>query len=209
MITRLHVSSFVGLTIVVWLAALWFQGQPVLSLSFLKPFSLVVGVLAAFSVAFNIWIWRLPILRGWYIKIPYIRGTWRIDLKSDWIDPNTQKGIEPIQCYLVVRQTLSSLSARLITPESISHSVAYSITLESDEIYRLHVVYRNEPKIELQGVRSEIHHGAFKMEITCPNYESMDGFYWSDRKTRGSMRGVILGRQLCDSYESASKLSAG
>lgn len=48
MLTRLHISSFVGLTIIVWLLALWFQGMPVLNADFLKPFGTVVGVIAIF-----------------------------------------------------------------------------------------------------------------------------------------------------------------
>ena len=36
MLTRVHIASFIGLTIITWLVALWIQGEPVLSLEFLR-----------------------------------------------------------------------------------------------------------------------------------------------------------------------------
>ena len=89
MLTRLHISSFIGLTIVVWLVALWFQGMPVLSLDFVKPFGIVVGAITLFVTIFNKYLWSWKIFKGWYVKRPDLRGTWEVELKSSWIDPKT------------------------------------------------------------------------------------------------------------------------
>ncbi len=56
MLTRLHISTFIGLTIAVWLLALWIQGMPVLSADFVKPFGVVVGVITAVVALFNKYI---------------------------------------------------------------------------------------------------------------------------------------------------------
>lgn len=127
MLTRLHISSFIALTIGVWLLALWAQGMPVLSAEFVKPFSLVVGAITLVVTLFNKYLWPLKIFRGWYVKRPDLRGTWKVELKSSWINPETGEGIAPIIGYAVIRQTLTSLSFRLMTKESRSVLVAYSI----------------------------------------------------------------------------------
>jgi hypothetical protein len=205
MLTRLHISSFIGLTILVWLVALWVQGMSVLSADFLKPFGLVVGAISAVVTVFNKYLWAKPWLRGWYVKRPDLRGTWEVELLSSWVNPETGQSIPPIKAYAVIRQSLTSLSFRLMTKESRSVLIAHSIEpQEDDELYKLVGVYRNEPKIELQGVRSEMHHGSFALEIHgTPVYE-LQGHYWTDRGTKGSMRLFKNDKKCYDTYEQAS-----
>ena len=189
MLTRLHISSFIGLTIAVWLLALWFQGMPVLSSDFVKPFSTVVGVITLFVTLFNKYMWSWIIFKGWYVKRPDLRGTWKVELKSSWINPETGLEIAPICGYAVIRQSLTFLSLRLMTKESRSVLVAHSIEQqEDDDLFKLVGVYRNEPKIELQGVRSEIHHGSFVLEIHGFPVEELEGHYWTDRGTKGGLK---------------------
>jgi hypothetical protein len=187
MLTRIHISAFVGFTIFVWLVALWAQGQPVLSWAFIKPFGIVVGLVVAVTAGFNRWAWAWPCFRGWFVDRPDLRGTWITVLKSDWVDPQTGNPIEPIVGFVLVRQTMMALTVRLMTKESKSHSISYGITKESDEIYRLAVVYRNEPQIELQGSKSEMHHGSFWLEVLGDGPDRLNGHYWTDRGTRGGM----------------------
>lgn len=204
MLTRLHISSFIALTIGVWLLALWAQGMPVLSAEFVKPFSLVVGAITLVVTLFNKYLWPLKIFRGWYVKRPDLRGTWKVELKSSWINPETGEGIAPIIGYAVIRQTLTSLSFRLMTKESRSVLVAYSIDQqENEDLFKLVGVYRNEPKIELQGVRSEIHHGSFALEIHGTRVYELQGHYWTDRGTKGGMKLVGRVAQLFDTFDQA------
>ncbi|WP_420598065.1 hypothetical protein [Neptuniibacter sp.] len=206
MLTRLHISSFVALTIGVWLIALWVQGLPVLSAEFVKPFGIVVGAIALTVTLFNKYFWSLRIFQGWYVKRPNIKGTWKVELKSSWVDPETGEQKEPINGYAVVRQTLTSLSLRLLTEESRSVLVAYSIDQqEEDDLFKLVGVYRNEPKIELQGVRSEIHHGSFALEIHGSPIEELDGHYWTDRATKGGMKMHSRVKELYSTYDQAHR----
>jgi hypothetical protein len=205
MLTRLHISSFIGLTIAVWLLALWFQGMPVVSADFVKPFGTVVGVITLFVTVFNKYMWSWGMFKGWYVKRPDLRGTWKVELKSSWIDPETNQEIPPIYGYAVIRQSLTFLSLRLMTKESRSVLVAHSIEQQDDDLFKLVAVYRNEPKIELQGVRSEIHHGSFALEVHgSPVYE-MQGHYWTDRATKGGMKLSDRVGKLYDTYEHAER----
>ncbi len=204
MLTRLHISSFIGLTIAVWLLALWLQGMPVLSADFVKPFSTVVGVITLFVTLFNKYMWSWKVFKGWYVKRPDLRGTWKVELKSSWVSPETGEVINPIYGYAVIRQSLTFLSLRLMTKESRSVLVAHSIEQqENDDLFKLVGVYRNEPKIELQGVRSEIHHGSFALDIHgSPVYE-LEGYYWTDRATKGGMKLSDRVNKLYDTYDQA------
>ncbi|AEH16278.1 hypothetical protein [Shewanella baltica] len=206
MLTRLHISSFIALTIAIWLLALWFQGMPVLSADFIKPFGTVVGVITLFVTVFNKYLWSWKIFKGWYVKRPDLRGTWRVELKSSWIDPETGESVEPIHGYAVIRQSLTFLSVRLMTKESRSVLVAHSIEQQEDEdLFKLLGIYRNEPKIELQGVRSEIHHGSFALEVHgAPVYE-LQGHYWTDRGTKGGMALINKVEKLYDTYDQAQR----
>lgn len=203
MVSRLHISSFIALTIAAWLLALWVQGMPVLSLDFIRPFGLVVGIIAGIVTFFVKWAWAWPIFQGWYVKRPDIRGTWEVTLQSNWINPETGEGIPPIRGYIAVRQTLTGLSLRLMTSESRSCLVAHSIELEDDGIYRIAAIYRNEPRLELQGDRSEIHYGSLLLEVFGAPPESMEGHYWTDRSTRGSLRVGHRRMEVKDTFESA------
>ena len=204
MLTRLHIASFIGLTILVWLVALWVQGQSVLSIEFLRPFSIVVGTVVAIVGIFSRWAWAWPIFRGWYVKRPDLRGTWKVELHSNWIDPASGKGTPPITAYFAVRQTLMSLSFRLMTPESKSKLIAHSIELDDDGIYRVAGIYRNEPRVELHGERSDIHHGSLLLEVYGSPPTSMEGHYWTDRGTRGTVKISDKRQQIFDTYETAS-----
>lgn len=205
MLSRIHISSFIGLTIVVWLVALWVQGMPVLSLAFLKPFGIVVGAISVVVAVFNRYAWAWPVFRGWYVKRPDIRGTWEVEIQSSWVDPATGKRIAPIVAYAAVRQTLLNLSLRLMTRESRSTLIAHSMEQEADGMFRLAGIYRNEPRIEFQGVRSEIHHGAFALEIHGQPVDSLEGHYWTDRETRGSMQLRRRVSMVYETYESANR----
>lgn len=129
-----------------------------------------------------------------------------MELKSSWVNPETGKVIDPICGYAVIRQSLTSLSLRLMTKESRSVLVAHSIDQQEDEgLFKLVGVYRNEPKIELQGVRSEIHHGSFALEIHgSPVYE-LQGHYWTDRGTKGGMKLSDEVSKLYDTFEQAER----
>jgi hypothetical protein len=206
MLTKLHISSFIGLTIAVWLVALWIQGMPVLSAIFVKPFSTVVGAITLFVTIFNKYLWSWKIFQGWYVKRPDIRGTWKVELKSSWVDPQTGIVIDPIYGYAVIRQSLTSLSCRLMTQESRSVLVAHSIDQQEDEgLYKLVGVYRNEPNIELQGTRSEIHHGSFTLDIHGNPVYELRGHYWTDRGTKGGMKLSDKVSKLYDTYEQAEE----
>ena len=91
------------------------------------------------------------------------------------------------KAVLEIRQTLMSVHITLTTDESKSNSLSASI----DEILgemQLTYCYLNTPKSEFRH-RSEIHYGTAMLSITNP--ASLDGQYYTDRKTTGDMSFVV------------------
>lgn len=205
MVSRVHISTFILIIIFLLVSSLWIQGVSVLSTDFFKHFGIIVFIITTIITIFNKHIWSWKIFKGWYVNRPDLRGTWEVEIKSNWIDPKTGPLI-PICGYAVIRQTLMSLSVRLMTKESRSVLVAHSIIKqEDDDLFKLVGVYRNEPKIELQGVRSEIHHGSFVLEVHgAPVYE-LEGHYWTDRATKGGIKLRNKVKKLYDTYEQAER----
>ena len=109
---RLQINVFLAMAVLLWWLVLLAQGT-VVGWDHLRPFGTVVGFLVVVGIAFELQLWRHPWLHGWFVKRPDLRGTWRVELQSDWIDPATNVGVPLIICYMGVSQTLSTLQMHL------------------------------------------------------------------------------------------------
>ncbi len=189
--TRLQISIILGVSVLSWFSVLWVQGTPV-TLAHLTPFSSVLAVLVIFALAIEKVLWSKRWLQKWFISRPDIRGTWHVELQSDWVDPDTNKTIPPIICYMGVTQTLSTLQMHLMTSESESWFVASNITESaSGHGYQVCAVYSNKPNVRIRQDRSNIHLGALIFETHGESEilpSSMTGEYWTDRKTTGTIK---------------------
>lgn len=182
---RIHLSAILLIAAILW-GSLLIIGGVAVSITWLRPISTVTGILLLLTTAFDRYLWRLRILRGWLVKRPYIGGTWQVKLISNWVDPKTGNQIPPINGYMAVWQTHSSLNMRLITSESISELIGSEIILLKDGTFRVAAIYENEPKQMLRD-RSPIHHGAILLQSTGPIPTSISGSYWTDRNTYGEI----------------------
>jgi hypothetical protein len=185
MIERLHLSAILLVAAAIW-GGLLFLGGVQVSPQWLHPFSIVLGAMMVFLSAFDLWLWRIRLLHPWLVKRPVLGGTWRAELRSDWIDPATGLGIGPINGFIVVRQTFSRLTLRLITEESNSELIGAEILRADDGTYRVLGVYRNEPKLSVRH-RSPIHYGALAVQLSGSPPERIEGHYWTDRDTAGEL----------------------
>ena len=185
MLTRPQISAFLGLSVAFWAIMLFLQGLP-LTIAMFAPFGAVVGALSFTLLLFDKWAWKWPIFRGWLVKRPDIDGVWKGEIQSDWIDPETGKGIPTIDCFVVVRQTASKLSIRLLTKESRSETVSSGIEVCGDDTFEITCAYRNKPK-SMYRYRSEVHYGAMLLPADTARPKRLEGEYWTDRKTTGQM----------------------
>lgn len=186
MATRTHISILLGFALVVYALMLMAYDTPVDS-SYLRPFFVTVSAVTALCFVFDRWLWHWPVFKKWLVNRPDLRGSWKATLVSDYRNPETGQPIPPIEAVMVIRQTYSTLTARLYTRESSSASVAYNIAQDPDGLFRLFNVYQNVPAVELRGERSEIHFGALALEVHDDPPARLSGHYWTDRSTKGSL----------------------
>ncbi|MES2014391.1 MAG: hypothetical protein V4437_01065 [Patescibacteria group bacterium] len=145
-----------------------------------------ITIYAIVCVLFIKWIWRWELLQGWLIKVPDLQGTWRGELRSDWINPETNSGIAPIPIIVVIKQTFSSIKCTLMTQESTSYSTAAEIVKGGDGDLHLTYNYTNRPRVTLRD-RSQIHDGAAILRLIKKPEQMLEGEYWTSRKTRGEI----------------------
>jgi hypothetical protein len=181
-----YIKGIIYVTVLAWTILLWLNHESIQS-AWLKPLSTVITIVLYVVMAFDLWLWKLPFLHSWFVKRPVVDGTWRVEIRSNWIDPSTNNSAEPIIAYMVIRQTLSTLSMRLLTVESSSVLVGTEIVCSSDGLYCISGVYRNEPWFDFRH-RSGIHYGGLWLQVAEDEMaKSLRGHYWTDRNTAGSM----------------------
>lgn len=202
MLSRIHVSAIVLVVAVVWAVSLVLQGLSV-SPEFFRPFSTASGLLVLVLAAFDNWLWRVPILQGWFVKRPHLWGTWRATFQTSWRDPETGDVSGPITGFMVVRQTYSDITMRLLTRESSSWFIADELTISPDGTFEVYAVYQNQPRAEVRH-RSPIHYGALKLVVQGTPAARLEGVYWTDRLTRGDLVLEERRSESYDSYESAA-----
>ncbi len=205
-LNRLNITIFVIIAAFLWGGALLFLGIPV-TWEYVRPFTFVVGVLVVLGLSWEHILWHQAFFHGWLIKRPDIRGTWRIELQSSYIDRQTNERVPMILCYMGIKQTLTTLQMHLMTPESESWVIASHICPSPNgKGYQVFGIYRNKPNIHARERRiSEIHHGAFILDThgsdVHPNVLRSE--YWTDRKTAGTMNFTNRIKQVHTCYEDA------
>ena len=115
--SRLHITSIVAATAATWAAILCLRGEQI-SASWFYPLNAVAFLVFLVVALFDNWIWRWPFLHGWFVRRPDVRGTWKLNLESDWTDPKTGQPAQSVEGYVSIRQTYSTLAVRVMTRES-------------------------------------------------------------------------------------------
>lgn len=194
-----------AVVVVVFVVGAWrTSGQ--LDLGWLRYFS--TAVLAA-SLVFGLWdawLWRLaPAQRLPIPGIPRcVRGTWRGTLTSLWVNPATGQCPAPKTVYLVVRQTASLVSVKLLTDESTSSSSLASVDLV-DGTAVLTYLYLNRPDMRVEH-RSRMHHGSTVLDISGRPVRRLKGRYWTDRDSKGELEFTERSNKLADDFGQAAAL---
>lgn len=184
-------------------AGIWIQSGE-LDLGWIRYLSAAVFAATVLISVWDLWLWRIPLVQ----RIPNvprnIRGTWKGELQSLWVDPTTGSRPIPRSVYLAIRQTSSIISVRLLTDESQSHSSLADVTV-NDGIAVLEYMYLNRPKIHLED-RSRMHHGSTVLQVTGNPAKRLEGRYWTDRDTRGSLQFNQRAHKVADDYLSAQEI---
>lgn len=175
-----------------------------LDLGWLRYFSGAVLISTGLLTAYDLWLWRLPPIQ----RIPGVprnlRGTWKGAITSMWVDPTTDQPIDPVDAYLVVRQTSTDVSVRLVTKESSSSSTLARVA-QPDGVVVLDYLYLNRPRESVRH-RSEMHHGSVALEVSGTPAHRLAGRYWTDRDTKGELQFEARRTKIVDDFRDAVTL---
>jgi hypothetical protein len=200
---RLTIQIVAGIVVIVFVVGTWLKSREI-DLGWLKYFSIAVFLASLVFALWDVLIWRIPLIQ----KVPGIprsvRGTWKGTLTSFWIDPTTGVRPPPKTVYLVVRQTASTVSVKLLTDESRSSSSLGEVR-EIDGSSVLAYLYLNKPEMNVEH-RSRMHHGSTVLDIHGSPAARLHGRYWTDRDSKGELDFVQRTNRLADDFIGAASL---
>lgn len=200
MTNRLIVNAIASVVASVFAFGVWLSDDPK-NFGWLRFYSAAVLLVTLLLMLWEHWVWRWPIIQR-IPKIPRsVRGTWKGEIKSHWIDPSTGAPVSPKAIFLVVRQTASTVKVDIHTDESTSRSGIGSVQQVGGS-WTLDYMYLNTPLLSVQD-RSRIHHGSCSLQLAGLPTVRMAGQYWTDRDSKGELTFADHRVKLADDYRDA------
>ncbi|HUT29950.1 MAG TPA: hypothetical protein VMX13_09170 [Sedimentisphaerales bacterium] len=196
----------VAFSALVWFAIATATGLNMKSLlDFMRPIPKVVTFDLALIGFFMKWAWRWKWLQGWLIPFPDLNGTWQGHLQTSWKDAQG-KTPPPIPVILTINQTFGRMSCVMRTAEMESHSYAEGFRIDTErQIRQLCYSYTSKPKASLRD-RSTPHDGTTLFNITGKPVHKLEGEYWTQRQTIGTVTVTFLTKRFLDEFPSHSPL---
>lgn len=183
--------------LVLFVAAL-FQGFDLRN--FLDVLRLIPVVATADGIAyfvFTAWLWRWNRLQGWLIPFPDLNGVWQGYIQTNWKDAEG-KTPGPIPAILTINQSFGRLSCVMRTGEMESHSYLEGFCIDRDaQVRRLCYSYTSRTKTALRA-RSTPHDGTMLFNIIGKPVRKLEGEYWTQRQTTGTVTLTFRTKELLD-----------
>jgi hypothetical protein len=189
----------VGVLVAVWSTLLYISKMGLaINWESVKELPTVITVYATLSYVFARWLWRMPVLQGWLVPYPDLQGTWQGEVKvaGKGADSGPSTAVPVV---LVIKQTLSSLSVTMHTITSDSYSTAAQFSRNADGTLRLTYSYTNRPKAAVRD-RFTIHDGAAILRVVVRPKRYLEGEYWTNHRTMGSISVRFRSRNLMEGF---------
>ena len=131
-----------------------------------------IAVSTLIQIIYDRWLWR--VINIW--KLPVLSKKYQGSFVSS-------HGGKEQNAELIIKQTFLNIKIKMKTAESWSSSI--NETLEEDNgVMVLTYTYLNKPDLKIYD-RSKMHYGT--AILVCDNAKKLEGNYYTDRKTIGSM----------------------
>lgn len=164
---------------------------------FMRPIPKVVTADLLLVGLFMKWLWRWKPLHGWLVPFPDLNGTWQGYIQTNWKDAEG-KTPGPIPAILTIKQTFGRLSCVMRTGEMESNSYLEGFCIDKDaQVRRLCYSYTSKPKTALRD-RSTPHDGTMLFNIIGTPVLKLEGEYWTQRQTTGSVKLTFRAKDLVD-----------
>ncbi|SRR6266849_6026472 len=199
-----QIKIAVFLSVFLLVLVLYLQGQSIIKPSF-DAVSWIATIVVFALVLWDKWVWRWKFLYPLSQK-PDVRGTWKAELNSFWVDPKTNQMRGKIEVYIVFRQTFSKLDIRLFSSESSSVSLSANVCTDDEGVHTIATTYLNTPSLEHLS-HSPISHGGMLLNVRGGKVvKQIDGKYWTDRLSRGELKMSEHSPNLAVGFDDARRL---
>ncbi len=187
MISRIELGALVVLAIAIFLGAVVISGGEI-SLRWAAYIGATITSVGLVVAVYDRWLWKWPMLQGWFVDRPKVGGVWNVTMKTSWVDPATGQVRSPVMATFDIKQTRTAIQVRMKSDESDGDLVCANIVPRDGDGYRFIGTFRNEPRLAGRE-KSPIHYGTFSLDIEgdANNPPRMIGHYWTDRETTGEM----------------------
>jgi SMODS-associating 2TM, beta-strand rich effector domain len=203
--SELRSWTIVGITGVIW-AALILTGVVSGNTDAFSTIADVVPLLLLAAYVVERWLWRIgPFPR--LIGVPMLVGTWEGELVTQWVDGKTKASPAPKRAYLAVSQTMTTIAVRLLTDESVSDQLAGAIAKTAGEGRAISYLYLNKPAIGRRTTTSPMHHGAAILTILDGQATRLEGDYWTERESKGTLAFGAHAAAVARTFAEAAALS--
>ena len=178
------------------------QGSPDFNLkTIFQILPTVISIDLVFCLTFAYFLWRLPIFKNWLVPFPNLNGTWKGEICTTWIDPETGERPGPIPAILTIKQSFLHISCVMRTAEMTSRSLTSGFVLDKEnQLEGLVYTYDSNP-IETVRERSPQHCGTMVFEIVREDKQiKLVGGYWTGRKTTGTIEMHFWQKERIDAF---------
>jgi hypothetical protein len=168
---------------------------------FMRPIPNVVTVDLLLVGFFMKWGWSWKRLQGWLVPFPDLNGTWQGYIQTNWKDAEG-KTPGPIPTILTIKQSFGRMSCVMRTGEMESHSYLEGFCIDKDaQVRQLCYSYTSKPKASLRE-RSTPHDGSILFNIIGTPVHKLEGEYWTQRQTTGTVTLTLRTNELLDEMPS-------
>lgn len=147
-------------------------------------------------LAYDRSLWRWPLLRR-LTKRPVLHGTWKAELRSSYAG----SAGNAIEGYMTIRQTYSTVQVDMLFENSRSFFLSGGLRQE-DGRARLQYLFRSEGDA-LHQQDNPPSRGAAVLVVSRRPHLHMDGDYWMERGTKGTIRTQSYSPDVFESFDAA------
>lgn len=179
-----------------------------------RAIGISVTSISFFWIFYIKWGWKIPLINN-IISKPNISGTWKGYLQSDWKDDKGE-GIGAKDMYITIRQDFLKTHITTFTDNFIGVSYVESILVDKSKGVRK-IIYLYKKETSDFG-KQENNEGATELRIIKKEYTlweiikikikrdkktpmKLEGTYWTNIKTNGSLEFERISSKHIESYE--------
>jgi hypothetical protein len=190
----------IGLSAGLWLLIAFVLEVPV-EKNWLKALGGIAAAVVAGLLVFDRWAWRwLPVTLPGH---PKLHGTWNATLEFEEMEEGAPSsgGTVRQDCFLVIRQTYSTVTVNMLFDVSTSESRSAAVC-EQNGVLRLWFSYWSAAGA-LHRDGNAPHRGGAELVISQKPRLSLAGDYWTERRTRGRIETRGHSRYIYDDFAGA------